>query len=131
MSISLVVLLKMSNSMRYNVVTNSHIALNYIHIKFWVVNDAMVLDMKINLLIWRMIYSNSQLRNSHQVGSNCLWCLRIVVFFFFFKQMHESGRSIISINMIISSDMTNNWDIVVIDSNSICPFWKSKQFIGF
>ena len=130
MSISLVVLPKMSNSMRYNVVTNSHIAFNYIHIKFWVVNDAMVLDMKTNLLIWRMIYSNSRLRNSHQVRSNCLWCLRIVVFFFL-KQMHESGRSIISINMIISSDMTNNWDIVVIDSNSICPFWKSKQFIGF
>ena len=119
MNTSLVVLHKMSNGMWYVIVTNSHIAFNYIHIKFWVVNDAMVLGMKTNFLIWHMIYSYSRLRNSQQVGSNCLWCLQIVDFF---KQMHESGRSIISIKMIISSDMTNNWDIVVTDSDSICPF---------
>ena len=43
-SASLAMLKKMSNDMQYSIVTNSHITFNYIHIKFWVVCDAMVLD---------------------------------------------------------------------------------------
>ena len=63
---------------------SSYIALNYIHIKFWVVCDAMVLGMKNNLLIWLLICSYIRLRNSLQVGPNCLWCLQIAIFCFFF-----------------------------------------------
>ena len=36
--------------MWYGIITNSHIAFNYIHIKIWVACDAMVLGMKTNLL---------------------------------------------------------------------------------
>ena len=103
-SVFLAVLQKMSSSMRYGIVTNSHIAFNYIHIKFWGVCDAMVLGMKTNLLMT----SYSRLRNSQEVGPNCLWCLRITgvcFILFYFSQIHESGRSIISIKMIISLDI--------------------------
>ena len=92
-------------AMWYGIVTNSHIAFNYIHIKFWVVYDAMVLDMKTNLLInFDMLL---QLIQKFTISWNKLFvCLYIAGVFFFFKiQMHESCRSIISIKMIISSDI--------------------------
>ena len=91
-------------AMWYGIVTNSHIAFNCIHIKFWGVCDGMVLGMESNLLMT----SYSWLRNSQEVGPNYLWCLRITsvcFILFYFSQMHGSGRSIISIKMIISSDI--------------------------
>ena len=91
MSTSLVVLQKMSNGMWYYIVINSHIAFNYIHIKFWVVNDAMVLGMKTNLLIWLLICSYRWLRNLQQVEPNYLWCLQIVGFFL--KKKRKEKRS--------------------------------------
>ena len=93
--------------MWYGIVANSHIAFNYIHIKFWVVCDAMVLYMKTNLLTtFDMLL---QLIQKFTTNWNKLFvCLRIagfILFYFILIQMHESGRSIISVKMIISSDI--------------------------